>query len=167
MPFPVMLLPLGAGLIGLFAAAVTDLRTRIIPDGLVLWVLGTGFLTRCLAQGWTGGAVSLLAAAGLFIPFAAMTHRGLIGGGDAKMIPAASLLVPVSTVLALLLAIALAGGVLAGLYYLVHAVRRRRPSAAQAQAEPLLPYGVAILAGVVFILSREVFPCLFATACSF
>jgi prepilin peptidase CpaA len=174
MPFPLMILPLGAGAAGLSMAAVTDLRTRIIPDGTVLWVLGTGALTRILGdgQGLTGGAVSLLVsllvAAALFVPLAGMTHRGLIGGGDAKMIPAATLLVPVGHVFGLLLVIALAGGALAGLYHAAYSFRRSPlpPSSGQAPAAPTLPYGVAILAGIAFILTRELFTCLSAIACS-
>jgi len=168
MPFPLMVLPLGAGAAGLCLAAVTDLRTRIIPDGAVLWVLGMGALARLFAEGWTGTAISLLVAAALFVPLAAMTHRGLVGGGDAKMIPAATLLVPVGHVFGLLLVIALAGGVLAGLYHAVYFFRRSPlpPSSGQAPAAPTLPYGVAILAGVAFILARELFTCLSAIACS-
>jgi Flp pilus assembly protein protease CpaA len=163
MPFPLTVLPLGAGAAGLVVAAATDLRTRIIPDGTVLWVLGMGALTRFLADGrsMTGGAVSLLVsllvAAALFVPLAAMTHRGHIGGGDAKMIPAASLLVPAGNVFSLLLAVALAGGVLAGLYHVADFFRRclAAPPGAQTPTAPTLPYGVAILAGVAFTLARE------------
>lgn len=169
----------GAGLAGLCAAAVTDLRSRLIPNALVLWVMAAGGAARWLTaapHAW----LSLAIAIAIFIPLAVLAYRDLIGGGDAKMIPAATLLVEPSQTLGLLLAIAVAGGVLSALYWVKGMIPRRAappqpasvcasvcgddpgrppPSAASASQPPApvgvqLPYGVAILAGVAFTLLR-------------
>ena len=94
--------------------------------------------------------------------------RGVLGGGDVKLLAAVSLVVPAAAVPALLLAIVLAGGVLAA----VHMVLRGRlapPSPARPagalrrilrcegwrirRGAPL-PYGVAIAAGTVFAMTQ-------------
>jgi prepilin peptidase CpaA len=104
-----------AGFCGLFIGTVIDLRARIIPDQMVLLVLAAGVSARVVADGWFAGW-SLLIGFVLFLPLAAATHRGFIGGGDAKMIPAVTLLFEPPRVFGLLLGIAVAGGVLALIY---------------------------------------------------
>jgi prepilin peptidase CpaA len=166
----------GAGLAALGLAAVTDLRSRLIPNTLVLWVIAAGGAARLLTSGphaW----LSLAIAVAVFVPLAVLAYRDLIGGGDAKMIPAATLLVEPSQTFGLLLAIAVAGGALSAFYWAkgISARRSARPVPAAARAggetpsrsssaasvpQPSapagvqLPYGVAILAGVAFTLLR-------------
>ena len=138
----------GAGLGGLLLAAVSDLRTRLIPDHLVLWVLATGGAARVLTEGWSSG-FSFATAFAVFVPAAYLASREVIGGGDAKMLPAALLLAPWREDLDLLLAIALAGGLLAAAALVVGA--RRKLGA----PPPTLPYGVAILVGSAGVLLRN------------
>ncbi|MFN4177980.1 prepilin peptidase [Phenylobacterium sp.] len=166
----------GAGLAGLALAAVTDLRSRLIPNTLVLWVIAAGGAARLLTAGphaW----LSLAIAGAVFAPLAVLAYRDLIGGGDAKMIPAATLLVEPSQTFGLLLAIAVAGGALSAFYWAKGIVGRStapagdlaggapEPSSSpsslaafvphpSAPAGVQLPYGVAILAGVAFTLLR-------------
>jgi prepilin peptidase CpaA len=96
----------------------------------------------------------------------ALWLRGFIGGGDVKLTAAAALALPPSEVGAFLLAIALAGGVLA-LLYLALSVIVRRPAPGIRHGLPArllkaetwrmhrrgpIPYGVAIATGGLFTL---------------
>jgi len=77
-----------AALVIALAAAVTDARTRTIPNALV----AAGALAGCLLNGWTSGAAGLTRAAVgclagfcVFLPFFLL--RGM-GGGDVKLMAA-------------------------------------------------------------------------------
>ena len=152
-------------------AARTDLRSRIIPNSTVLWVLVSGLGARLLDDGqsvWPSLAILPV----LFLPLAVLAFRGDIGGGDAKLIPVASLLVRPSLVLDLLLAITLAGGLVALVMLILQRTGpgrwdRKADAAQPASAAPVpvdqtsihltestadLPYGVAILLGTVVTL---------------
>jgi len=170
---PVILLQ-GAGVAGLLVAVATDLKARIIPNSVVLWVLGVGGLSRWLVDGlalW----VSLPVAVLVFLPLAFLAQRELLGGGDAKLIAASTLLVRPVQALDMILAIALAGGVLAVATAIVILARRQtvRPEPADRRrgdsasthsmftgppstvAQGQMPYAVAILAGVASTLIRS------------
>jgi prepilin peptidase CpaA len=91
----------------------------------------------------------------------AAAGRQWIGGGDAKLIAAVTLLVPPGRVAALLLIIAIGGGILSGVYLVAHAKARAvtpsqeestHPAAAlHIAASRSIPYGVAVFAGAVFV----------------
>jgi prepilin peptidase CpaA len=158
------LLPLAAVLL-LALVAAHDLAARTIPDRANLALLACGLALRA-ADGtllpW--GLVAALAVFGLgFLAWRA----GAMGGGDVKLLAAVALLVPPAAVPSLLLAVALAGGLLAATYLLAHRLARPAPAgprpqgllarAARAEAWRIsrrgpLPYGVAIAAGAVFAL---------------
>ena len=154
--FAVALLPL------LALSALLDLRRRRIPN----WLAGGAAVLGLVALAttdpgmlWQHALVALLTlAAGI-----AVWSRGLLGGGDVKLLAALGLWAGPAQVGALLLATALAGGVLALGLVLARAVARspvammrQRPfarhwpaSAAPATAEHdgTLPYGLAIACG--------------------
>lgn len=176
-----------AALVALFAAAVTDLKTRRIPNGLVLVVLALGMALQLLS-GRATLWLSLLVAAALYVIGAWLTRLGVIGGGDTKMISAVSVVVPPALVPALLTCIALAGGGLS-LFYLGAAwLARRNGGAALAAGKPHpgasefdhlvrievgrmlanepMPYGVAIFAGTIGLILIGIFSCISATSCS-
>ncbi|HWT09250.1 MAG TPA: A24 family peptidase, partial [Roseomonas sp.] len=90
----------------LMAAALTDLAWRRIPNGIAALLALVG-----LARQGVGGAfgVALLAGALVFLGCLLLWQRGALGGGDVKLLAAASLLVPPALVPAQLLAVALAG----------------------------------------------------------
>lgn len=170
---PAAVLLEGAALAGLFLATLTDIRSRIIPNALVLWVIGFGCAARIATDGLDAW-ISLGAALVVFVPLAVLAHRDQIGGGDAKMIGAVTLLVEPSRVVSLLLAIALSGGVLAITWLAGEQVRKAAmrlrplpaspgpddpaPSPSTGSPPPAahrqMPYGVAILAGVALTLLR-------------
>ncbi len=171
---------------GLFTAAMTDVSERVIPNRVVLLIATAGLSLRILADASTAW-ISLAAAIGVLLMLAPLARREIIGGGDAKLIPAVTLLLPVHALLSLLLNISLAGGVLSCVYLLArsfegHGERHdiqgagrlapaslggllRAERAKIAGGEPM-PYAVAILAGATFTILIELAQCSFATSCS-
>jgi prepilin peptidase CpaA len=153
------------GLAGLVVACVTDLKARIIPNTVVLWVLGVGGAARVAEHG-IGAWPSLALVPLVFLPLAWLARRDLLGGGDAKLIPATTLLVEPAQAPTLIVSIMLAGGVLAAAWYVMTALGRRAsqplpealppppgsgpasstgPPSRIGQAD--MPYALAILAG--------------------
>jgi len=155
-----ILLPAGLALV---AAALHDIAARTIPNGLSLAIACAGLLARALADELLPGLV----AAGLvfLLGWAAWRCR-VMGGGDVKLLAACALLAPPAAAPGLVLAVALAGGLLA-LAYL--GLRPVMPAPALARPTPLaarawraeawrirrrgpLPYGVAIALRTFFTL---------------
>ncbi|HEV2530980.1 prepilin peptidase [Phenylobacterium sp.] len=141
-------LALAAFCLLLALAAASDIARYRIPNPLCV-ALAVGALILAfphdLSEGLSRGASLLLiggAALGLYL-------GGLLGGGDAKLLMAAALWMPVQSLPAFLTALAVAGGVQAGVVL-----------AARAAAGPDLPrrgarmpYGVSIAAaGFVWAL---------------
>jgi len=141
-------------LLGLSIAAAIDVRSRIIPDRVVLLLVANGLALRLGMAGWHQAAISLLAAGAILLVLGQAARHGLIGGGDAKLIAAVALFVPVADVPALVLAIALAGGVVSSFYLVLRAMARhgavlgllRREQRRIAAGLPL-PYALAIFLG--------------------
>lgn len=121
----------------------TDLSSRTIPNWLTSLVALMG-LAFCLTSGlplWPELPMRLGQAALVLAGFALLFSRGLMGGGDVKLIAALALWFNFSTLLSFLVLMSLLGGVLS-LVYLIMA--RRTPQEAPIE----VPYGVAIaLAG--------------------
>jgi prepilin peptidase CpaA len=180
-----------AALGAVLGSAWTDLRDRIIPNELVGLVAACGLgLTLVLRpeQAWIG----VLAAIALIVLLGVAAHFGMIGGGDVKLIAAASLLFPPDQIGQLLVFIAVAGGLLGCGYLLArYTLRRgrlqRTPStgaAAGAGASVVerrgwfsmecsriaaggpMPYALAILGGVAGTIAGELPQCLHAGYCS-
>jgi prepilin peptidase CpaA len=170
-----------ASLAVLVIAAFIDVRDRLIPDHLVVLTFGGGLVVRLVADPdltWLSLGISLGIAFGVFVVLAYVTRHRFIGGGDAKMIAAVTMLVPPAGVIPLLLDIALAGGVIALVYLVARLGLTRRPTALAYAAYPVggdswlcsmvrtevarivggepMPYGLAIAAGVAYRLLLEV-----------
>ncbi len=156
---------LGLSIALLLGAALHDAATRTIPNGIPAGLAAIGLIQRFYAGEFFAG----LAAAGvLMVLLGLLWLRGFVGGGDAKLIPAASLLLPSLNVPAYVLAVAIAGGVLALIYWALSNVVPR-PRAGQrtgflarlAKAEMWrlhrrgpLPYAVAISAGALVMIGK-------------
>jgi prepilin peptidase CpaA len=152
-----------ASLAALAAAAGSDLKERIIPNRLVLLVAAAG-----LAIGFTSWPslvwVGILAAMFLVCALGVLAHFNWLGGGDVKLIAAASLLARPDRIISLLFAIAFAGGFLS-LVYLVRRWALAREGRRSRQVSPAgtlheavgesLPYGVAILGGVSAFVASD------------
>jgi len=166
-----------SGFVGLIAIAAKDIKKRVIPNGLVVFVAGIGVALRSDSE-LTSFGLSLLGAGLVFVTFALLAHRNFIGGGDAKLMAAATLLVPPDRILSLLLSIALAGGLLSCFYVAMHffAKSARFPVRRfmgrlfwipkRIKTSKSIPYALAVLGGATAYILSEVFECFNATSCS-
>jgi prepilin peptidase CpaA len=149
-------------LVGL--AALQDVRERLIANRLSLLLLGLGLAhhmaTAASVAAWlaiAGGAFA--AAAIVFLVGFALWRLGGLGGGDVKLLVAATFFVGLDGVLLLFTGTALAGGALALAYLLVPtylpvlASRFTGPDALASDGpRRSLPYGVAIAAGLASVV---------------
>ena len=134
----------------LVAAAVLDLRSRTIPNGLNLAValLAIPFWWAIGLPVWPDAALQIGIAALVFGLFALAFALGAMGGGDVKLLGALALWLPWQALLLLLVIMSLAGGVLT-----LAMVIRQRLARKEGQLE--IPYGVAIaFAGLWLIAQR-------------
>lgn len=147
----------------LVVAGLHDLAARTIPNAIPLGVATLGSLTRIEAHDLS---YALIASSIVLALSAFAFNRGLMGGGDVKLLGAVALLVPAARTPALVLTIALAGGVLSLVYV---ALSKLLPAPAPARPTTLftrcaraelwrirrrasLPYGAAIAAGTVLTM---------------
>jgi prepilin peptidase CpaA len=157
--------------IGLFAAiAYGDVRSRRISNELSIAVAGLGLARIAVAGDWNAATHTLVAAAVMFAVALAMFWRGWLGGGDAKLLPAAALLVGFHDLFGFLVVMSLCGGLIA-LAILIrskfggpprHVLHSEVPELAELPAPPArpsVPYGVAIaLAGVLILVLQSSVP---------
>ena len=87
----------------LIAAAITDLRSRIISNRLNLAValLAPLWWLACGLEPWPGMAAQLLVGALVFALFTGLFALGMMGGGDVKLLGALALWFPWQAVLTL------------------------------------------------------------------
>ncbi|MCA6122769.1 prepilin peptidase [Bradyrhizobium sp. WSM 1704] len=151
----------------LLYVATIDIATRLIRNEICLALALLGIVGQLASPMLL--AQSLIVAAILLMLLFVIYQRGMIGGGDVKLLVALAIGLPLSGVIELLGATALAGGVLAA----VHLMMRRLPYPRLAPAgsslvrrvyaverwrhlrHAPLPYGVAIACGGIWtILSK-------------
>ena len=178
----------GFAIVVFAVAAFGDIKRRRIPNGLVLIVGGLG-IARLSLTGDPGAAAMTLIAATVVLAIGFLLFLvGFIGGGDAKLLAGATLLVGYQDLFGFLFLMSLCGGVLAVAVLAQHRIRRwfdafvlwigaqqkpggwitrhRRASAALAFAAagdqsglPLsVPYGVAIAAAGIITLGLQTLP---------
>ncbi|MGD9536194.1 MAG: prepilin peptidase [Alphaproteobacteria bacterium] len=155
--------PLIAAAALLVYAAASDARRYLIPNwvsvALVLLFAPYALLSPAPAD-WQGG---LIVAGIAFAVGLGLFSLRLVGGGDVKLIAACALWAGFGLVLPFLVITSLAGGALAlGLMLARTLVAKRRgvpASAAEGGVIPVMrqrvPYGLAIAAGGIFILLRQ------------
>lgn len=186
MEFLVVTRLLWTAVLGLLAAtAVSDLRRRIIPNELVITIAVAGIAIAALARPSTL-LIGVLAAFVLLVGMLTLTHYRLVGGGDAKLIAAVSLLVPPEEIGALLIVIAVAGGLLSAVYLATHIAVRRfhalrhrprltgwsrglraflRGEHARIVSGRSVPYGIAISGAVIVHVVSELYQCSSGISC--
>ncbi len=151
------LLPL-AGFASLMAtAAVEDFRRLVIPNWVVmglcaLWPLHIGVAS---STSLTGGFAALGCAATVFVAGALLFSRGFIGGGDVKLLTAATLWAGPGRTPELLIVTALLGGLLSLVLLAPLAMRAVfSPADGSTGGAKLgsVPYGIAI-AGAALIVT--------------
>ena len=161
MPLQLDLAPV-AGFIALMAtAAVEDIRRLVIPNAVIvgLCLLWPFHLATAPNATMTAGMASIGCAVSVFFAGALLFSRGLIGGGDVKLLAAATLWAGPGGTLPLLALMGLLGGLL-GLFVLspicpdFAGMRRRTATGASEivanRPHPtVVPYGVAIAAAAL------------------
>jgi len=162
LPVALHLIPL-AGFTGLMAtSAIEDFRRLIIPNGLVvglclLWPL---YVATAPTLTLAAAGVAMLCAAAVFVVGALLFSRGLIGGGDVKLLAAATLWAGPAATLPLLVVTALLGGLLCILLVTPAGalIAALRPTLLDSAGDPtrgadrvLVPYGVAISAAALVV----------------
>lgn len=141
---------LGLLAVMLLAACWFDLKSRRIPNPLCLaiallaplfwWANSLGF--------WPDVPIQIGVAALVFLLFAGAFAVGAMGGGDVKLVAAVALWLPWQAVVAMLVIMSLAGGVLT----LALVVRKRL---ARSEAALEIPYGVAIAFGGLWLIGQR------------
>ena len=154
--------------------AANDICSRRIPNWLTYGGLVTALAVRCAAWGWPGlktGFFGVLLAGGLFY---ILFLLGGMGGGDAKLMAAVGAWAGSAQALAILIAAAIAGGVLAIAYMVFnrrmcqtlrntlelvrhHVTSGPRPHPSLNIGEPnstRVPYGLAIAMGTLYCASN-------------
>lgn len=134
----------------LVVAAVGDIRSRIIPNGLngAIALLAIPFW---FAIGLDAHAMLIqVGLAGLVLAiFAICFMIGMMGGGDVKMLAAIGLWMPLGKMMTLLVWMALAGGVLAAGMLIWHRLRKNTDKIE-------IPYGVAISGATLLIIANDI-----------
>ena len=158
---------IGLSLFALLAAACfSDLRTRRIPNLLVLTTAVAGIAIAVLTKPWAAGLIQAGTGFGtglvIWLPFYAL---GMIGAGDVKLFAAASTFLGPRLAIEASLYTALYGGVLAFVYMLTRSgvagtlirvgqgvrqpeLLRNDPSAQRRR----MPYALAIAAGILTVV---------------
>ena len=131
----------------LIAAAITDLRARIISNRLNIAIAALAPLwwIACGLDLWPGVAVQLLVCGVVFLLFAALFSMGMMGGGDVKLLAALALWFPWQAVISLLVLMALLGGLVTLVTVIHHRMTRRL-------GQPEIPDGVAITLAALWLL---------------
>ncbi len=138
----------------MIAAAAYDVLTLTIPNWISLAIIALfPVLALAAGLGWHDlvwhVALGIIALAAGIIAFAV----GIVGGGDAKLFAAVALYMGPLGIAPYVFDVAIAGGVLAMLFVVLHQPRleewtRRSPVLAQIVSRGMaIPYGVAIVAG--------------------
>jgi prepilin peptidase CpaA len=157
-------------------ATVTDLRSRRIPNWLVLPFLALGPVVSCLSHGWHGLEQSLLGVLTAIAVMGIFCYLGGMGMGDLKLCAAVGAWIGPSQLFAALVVMALVGGVMAvgwalaggflkealrGMGDLLSGFRKRglRPHDTLVLDNPLtrkMPYAPAIAIGTILsFLGRQ------------
>lgn len=146
----IVLLCLLTGL--LVAAAVTDIRSRIISNRLNIAIACLAPL-YWLASGlpaWPDMALQVALGIGIFGVFAFLFALGMMGGGDVKLLAAIALWFPWQALSLLLVIMALLGGIVTLVTVIHHKVNKR-------VGQPEVPYGVAISLAAIWLVGERIF----------
>ena len=141
----------------LVTAAVWDAVTLTIPNYLVIAVLALYLASLSVNFNLSRILFDVLAAFIVFAVCFVLFALGWLGGGDAKLAPGAVLWAGYDGFLEFVIAMTLAGGVLAIVLLLLRAALR--PTALEQERLPVVlrwaspvPYGIAISAGAILVM---------------
>jgi prepilin peptidase CpaA len=141
----------------LAAAAVSDMWNRRIPNIIPL-LLAVAFPVALAVIGLPPDWLFHVLGAGVVLALGVVLfHRGLLGGGDVKLLAAATLWYGVDRLPIFVFAVSIAGGALGLLTILARLARNVIPSLASRGTSSRslrgteLPYGVAIAVGGIIV----------------
>lgn len=134
----------------MLVAAIWDLRKREVPNSLnaAIAILAIPFWWASGLPFWPDIAIQIGIAALVLGVFAAAFAIGAMGGGDVKMIAAVALWLPPQAVVALLVVMSLAGGLLTAVMLVRHRL-------AKAEHQLEIPYAVAIAIGGFWLIGER------------
>jgi prepilin peptidase CpaA len=165
MAMQLTVLIVAVGVLGVIA--YSDIRNRRIPNALSLAVAALGLARIALAHDPTAAGQTLTAGAVVFAVALLLFWRGVVGGGDAKLIASTALLVGHQQLLSFLFLMSLCGGMLAAAALVRNRLRWQpgylshpgplssltdAPRGSTALADSTVPYGVAIAAAGMIVL---------------
>lgn len=136
----------------LVSAGIQDARTREIADwknGAIALLAPVWWWANALPL-WPDVAIQIVLAAAVFALFCVAFHFGQMGGGDVKMIGAIALWLPLTPLLALLLAMSIIGGAVTIVMMIDRKIARR-------EGVIEIPYGVAIAIAGLLSLREPLF----------
>jgi prepilin peptidase CpaA len=148
----------------LFAAiAYGDIRTRRIPNAFIVAILSLAAVRIALAGDPLAGLYTLGASSALFVATFLLFWRGLLGGGDVKLIGATGLLVGYHNLFEFLFVMSVSGALIAVAVLARSRLGRHRaalaPDYQEGRAFLTVPYGAAIaVAGIVSLLLQDFRP---------
>ena len=156
---PITLMLLAVLAIILVVAAVIDVRTFTISNGLnaAVALLGLVYWWSIDLPLWPDGAIRAGIALAVFAALAVTFYIGMMGGGDVKLAAALALWFAPGETLRFLVYMSIAGGILTLVVMLAH---RRWPNwqvedDGSPRTKPEVPYGVAIAAGALAVLAQR------------
>jgi len=146
------------------AIAYGDFRSRRIPNEFIVAILALAAVRIALAGDPIAGLFTLAASSALFIATFLLFWRGLLGGGDVKLIGATGLLVGYHNLFEFLFVMSVSGALIA-LAILArnrlgpHRATTPAPEDQEGRALLTVPYGAAIaVAGIVSLLLQNFRP---------
>jgi len=162
---------MSGALISAFLGAVSDVRARRIPNGLSYGSLAIALALRSVLGSWRGLEQALggmLVGGGIFF---VLFLAGGMGAGDVKLMAAVSAWAGLRQSGSLLLATALAGGILAAVYmvsyrrvastvvnagqllrfHVTSGIKPHPELNLEGQTSLRMPYGLAIAAGTLYL----------------
>jgi prepilin peptidase CpaA len=150
--------------IGIFViVAYADIRTRQIPNELIVALLALAAFRIALAGDPNSALYTLLAGAALFLATFLLFWRGLLGGGDVKLIMATGFLIGYHNIFEFLFVMSICGALVAVAVFARDRFGARRAATPrleqqEARARLTVPYGVAIAAAGIVVLLVQYFP---------
>lgn len=138
--------------------AYGDIRTRRIPNEMIVAILVLAAFRIAIDGDPRAGLFTLAASATLFVSTFLLFWRGLLGGGDVKLIGATALLVGYHNLFEFLFVMSVSGALMAVAVLARDRLGRRQATAPPAEDQEIsarltVPYGVAIAAaGIVSLL---------------
>ena len=132
------------------AAAICDVRRFEIPDELSIALVVLAVLHGLLTPGF-GWLSHVAAPAIVFAVGLLLFARGMMGGGDIKLLTAIAAWTGLGGLLPFLVGVSLSGGALAlGLLLVRRAYAGRAPRLRVLRPDAPIPYAVAILGGTLW-----------------